>query len=97
MIWAVFLFAMSAASAVAGKAGKTKVCPGVSKADLHFSLTVKPTNITLPGGKIKAGLTYGGNFIGPLIRAKLGQTISIDVTNNADEGAKYLSSTKPPS
>ena len=62
------------------------ICPDVPKANRHYSLVVGDANITLPGGKVLPGLAFNNSYIGPPIYATLGETISIDVFNNASVG-----------
>eukprot|EP00775_Hariotina_reticulata_P009666 gene9666-9825_t len=62
------------------------VCPNVDKAK-HFHLQVLKAPFPLPNGSIfSEGLTYNGSYIGPTLRATLGEMLSVDVLNKASVG-----------
>lgn len=78
------LIALLGATALISSAAA--VCPNVPKAKRHYNLVVSNMNVPLPGGKILPGLVFNNSYIGPAIYATLGETISIDVFNNASVG-----------
>ncbi len=62
------------------------VCPDIPRAAKHYDLYVQNTLVQLPGGLQYQGLTFNFSYIGPTLTAMLGETISIDVHNNASAG-----------
>jgi len=51
---------------------------------LRTAFTVEPTTFSVAGAKVK-GYAYQGNYIGPTLRVRPGDTVRIDLTNRLGE------------